>query len=67
MSPLDFEKKYFGSKRSDACNGTRRSVNVQIKKKKAKGKWEEKVYDYVLACSSLKGKISKMKVIEEFE
>ena len=27
----------------------------------------EKVYDYVTACNSLKGKISKMKVIEDFE
>ena len=27
----------------------------------------EKVYDYVIACNSLKGKISQMKVVEDFE
>ena len=27
----------------------------------------EKVYDYVIACSILKGRISDMKVIEDFE
>ena len=27
----------------------------------------EKVYDYVIACSSLKGRIADMKVIKEFE
>ena len=35
--------------------------------KNATGEWVEKVYDYVLACNSLKGKISDMKVIEDFE
>ena len=35
--------------------------------KSAKGEWVEKVFDYVLACSSLKGKISQMKVVEDFE
>ena len=36
----------------------------------AQGDWiekKEKVYDYVIACGSLKGKISKMKVAEECE
>ena len=35
--------------------------------KSAKGEWVEKVYDYVIACNSLKGKISQMKVVEDFE
>ena len=35
--------------------------------KNAKGKWVEKVYDYVKACSSLKRKNSDMKVMEDFE
>ena len=35
--------------------------------KNAKGEWVEKVYDYVIACSSLMGRISDMKVIEDFE
>ena len=33
----------------------------------AKGEWVEKVYDYVTACSSLKGIISDMRVKEDFE
>ena len=47
---------------SNARDSTRRSVNVQIKN--AKGEWVEKVYDYVTACSSQKGKFSDMKVID---
>ena len=35
--------------------------------KKTKEEWVEKVYDYVVACSSLKGRISDMKVIQDFE
>ena len=35
--------------------------------KNAKGEWVEKVFDYVIACSSLKGKRSDMKVIEDFQ
>ena len=34
--------------------------------KSAKGTWVEKVYDYVFACNSLKGKILQMKVVEDF-
>ena len=33
----------------------------------AKGEWVEKVFDYVIAGSSLKGRISDMQVIEDFE
>ena len=33
----------------------------------AKGEWVEKVNDYVIACNSHKGKISQMKVVEDFE
>ena len=33
----------------------------------AKGEWVEKVYDYVIACSSQRGRISDMQVIEDFE
>ena len=48
MSPENFEKSLLVSERPNACDSTRRSVNVQIKKKK--------VYDYVIASNSLKGK-----------
>ena len=32
-----------------------------------KGEWIEKVYDHVIACNSLKAKISQMEVVEDFE
>ena len=35
--------------------------------KNAKGEWVEKVFDYVIECSSLKGRISDMTVTEDFE
>ena len=35
--------------------------------KSAQGEWVEKVYDYIIACNSLKGKISLMKVVEVFK
>ena len=35
--------------------------------KNGKGKWVEKVYDNVIACSSPKGRISDIKMIEDFE
>ena len=35
--------------------------------KSAKGEWIEKVCDNVIACNSLKGKISQMGVMEDFE
>ena len=35
--------------------------------KSAEGKWIEKVHDHVIACDSLKGKISQVEVVEDFE
>ena len=35
---------------------------MQIRPKKAEGKWVEEVCDHVIACTSLKGRISDMKV-----
>ena len=49
------------SEKPDACGSFRKSFHVQVKR------WIEKVYEYVIACNSLKGKISKMKVVEDFE
>ena len=34
--------------------------------KNAQGESVEKVYDYVIACSSPKGEITQMKVVEDF-
>ena len=39
---------------------------MQIKKMSKENRWK-KVFDYVIVCSSLEGKISDMKVIEDFE
>ena len=58
-------KKPLVSKRANVRDGTRRSVNVRSRS--VKGEWVEKVYDYVTACSSLKGIISDMRVKEDFE
>ena len=65
MSPEDVEKSLWFGKDQMHVTASEKSVNVQIKN--AKGEWVEKVYDYVTACSSLKGRISDMKVIEDFE
>ena len=35
--------------------------------KSAKGEWMEKVYDYVIACNSMRGTIAQMEVVEDFE
>ena len=32
-----------------------------------KGEWIEKVYDYVIACNSLKGSILQMEMVEDLE
>ena len=65
MSPENFERSLWFRKdqmhvRAPEGVSTCRSKNV-------KGDWIEKVYDYVIACNSLKGEISKMKVVEDFE
>ena len=31
------------------------------------GEWIEKTYDYVIECGTLKGEISQMKVVEDFD
>ena len=65
MNPVDFENSLWlrknqmhvvDSGKASAC----RSENVR------RGEWVEEVYDYVIACNSLKGKISQMKVVEDF-
>ena len=65
MSPEDLEKSLWFRKNQIhviAPEGvsTCRSKNV-------KGEWVEKIYDYVIACSSLEGRISDTKVKGYFE
>ena len=37
------------------------------KSKGPKDVWFERTYDYVLACNCLKGKVTQMEVVEDFE
>ena len=65
MSPEDFEKSLWF--RKDQVHVMAPEGVSTCRSKTAKGERVEKVYDYVTACSSLKGQISNMKVTEEFE
>ena len=65
MSPVDFEKKPLVSEKPDACESSRKSVHVQVKKcEKENGL---RSFMTVVACISLKGKMLQMKVVEDFE
>ena len=65
MSPEDFEKSFWF--RKDQMHVIAPEGVSTCRSTNAKREWVEKVYDYVIACNSLKGKISKMKVTEDFE
>ena len=65
MSPEDFEKSFWF--RKDQMHVTTPEGGSTCRSKNAKGECVEKVFDSVVACSSLKGIISDMKVIEDFE
>ena len=41
--------------------------NLTCRSKGSEGEWIERAYDHVIACSSLKGKVLQMKVMEDFE
>ena len=64
MDPEDFEKKRWFRKEQMYVMAPE-GVST-CRSRGAKGKWVEKVYDCVIACSSLKGRISDMQVIEDF-
>ena len=65
MSPVEFEKcLWFQKNRMYVVAPEKGST---CRSKGAKGEWIEKVYDYVIAYNSLKGKISQMEVVEDFE
>ena len=65
MSPVDFETSPW--LRKDQMHVMAPEGASTCRSKSAKGDWVEKVYDCVIACNSLKGKISQMKVVEDFE
>ena len=60
MSPVDFARK-------DQMHVTAPEGASTCRSKSAEGEFVEKVYGNVIACNSLKGKISQMKVVEDFE
>ena len=64
MSTEDFEKSFWF--RKDQLLVIAPAGVSTCRSKIAKGEWVEKVYDYVIACNSLKGKTSQMEVVGEF-
>ena len=65
MSPVDFEKSLWFRKNQMHVVAPEKASTCWSKS--AKGERVEKVYDHVIACNSLKGKISQMKVVQDFE
>ena len=65
MSPVEFEKSlWFQRNRMHVVAWEKAST---CRSKGTRREWIEKVCDYVIACQSLKGKNSKMEVVEDFE
>ena len=54
MSPVEFEKSHWF--RKDQMRAIAPAGVSKCRSKNAKGDWAEKVFDCVIACSSLKGK-----------
>ena len=63
MSPMDFEKSLWF--RKDRLHVIAPEGVSTCRSKNAQGECGEKVYDYVIACNSLKGKISQMNIVED--
>ena len=65
MCPEDFEKSlWFQSDRMHVVAPKEAST---CRSKGPKGEWIERTCDHVIACHSLRRKISQMKVVEDFE
>ena len=64
MSPEDFEKTLWF--RKDQMHVLAPAGVSTCRSKNTEGEWVE-VYDHVIACNSLQGKIAKMKVLEDYE
>ena len=65
MTPEDFERILWF--RNDRMHVIAPEGVSTCRSRSAKGEWEEKVYDYVTACSSPEGTILDMQLIEDFE
>ena len=66
MCPEDFERKSLVPIGADACGGPERSIYVQVERPKKMSGSKETV-DCVIACNSLRGTISQVEVVEDFE
>ena len=66
MSPEDFEEKNLSFRREQMYVMAPEGVST-CRSRSAKGEGRRKAYDYVTACSSLKGRLSDMQVTEDFE
>ena len=65
ICPEDFEKSLrFQRERMHVVVPKEAST---CRSKDLKGNWTERTDDYVVACPSLRVKISQMKVVEDFE
>ena len=64
MSPEDFERSFWFRKEQMFVMAPE-GVST-CRSRSANGEWVEKLYDYVVACSSLKGRISDMQVVKDF-
>ena len=65
MSPLDFERSLWFQK--TRCMWWPQRKLLRAGQQVQNGEWVQKVYDYVIACNSLKRNILQMKVVEDFE
>ena len=63
MSPVEFETSLWFQKNRMRVVAVRKASTCRSKG--AKGEWIEKVYDNVIACSSLEGNISQMEEVED--
>ena len=66
LSPVDFEKRASGFGKPRCMWQLPRKLST-CRSKSEKGEWFEKTCDYVIACESLRRKISQMKMVEDFE
>ena len=65
MCPEDFEKGLWFQRELMHVVAPKEASTCRTKG--PKDVWIERTYDHVIACNSLKGKISQMKVVEDFE
>ena len=66
LSPVDVEKKSLWFQRNRMLVVAPEKAST-CRPEGVQREWIEKVYDYVVECNSLKGNVSQMEVVEDFE